>query len=43
MSRQKLAGYSSLQPHEVEPGGEDLTRQGVEACPWRALFIDEDN
>jgi ferredoxin len=37
------AGYSILQPHEVKPEDEDLTRQGVEACPERALILEEDS
>lgn len=35
-------GYSILQPHDVKPGDEELTRQGVEACPEGALILEED-
>jgi ferredoxin len=35
-------GYSILDAHEVEPGDEQLTRDGVAACPELALCIDED-
>jgi ferredoxin len=36
-------GYSILQSHEVKPEDEHLTRQGVEACPERALILEGDN
>jgi ferredoxin len=36
------AGYSSLQPHHVQPGEVEVVRQGVEACPERALILEED-
>jgi ferredoxin len=35
-------GYSNLQEHEVKPEDEELTRQGVAACPEMALILDED-
>jgi ferredoxin len=37
------AGYSSLQPHEVKPADVAVIRQGVEACPERALILEDDN
>lgn len=36
------AGYSTLQPHDVQPGDEQRVRQGVEACPERALILEND-
>jgi ferredoxin len=36
------SGYSILEAHEVEPGDEQLTRDGVAACPELALSIDEE-
>jgi ferredoxin len=36
------AGYSTLQPQEVQSGNEHRVRQGVEACPERALILEED-
>ena len=36
------AGYSNLQAYEVKPEDEATVRQGVEACPERALILDED-
>lgn len=36
-------GYSILQPRQVQPQDELLTRQGVEACPERALILEEDD
>lgn len=35
-------GYSALQPRDVAPAEEELAREGVEACPERALYLDED-
>ncbi|MGH3970788.1 MAG: ferredoxin [Mycobacterium sp.] len=35
-------GYSTLVSHDVEPGDEHATREGVAACPELALRIDED-
>jgi ferredoxin len=35
-------GYSILEEHEVQPGDEYVTRDGVAACPELALSIDED-
>lgn len=35
-------GYSSLEAHEVQPGDERLTRDGVAACPEGALIFEED-
>ncbi len=34
-------GYSVLKDHEVAPRDEQLTRDGVAACPELALIIDE--
>lgn len=36
-------GYSTLEAHTVDPGDEHATRQGVAACPERALILDEDD
>jgi ferredoxin len=36
------SGYSNLQEHEVKPEDEELTRQGVAACPEMALIVEED-
>ncbi|EHB47028.1 hypothetical protein MycrhDRAFT_6087 [Mycolicibacterium rhodesiae JS60] len=35
-------GYSTLEDHEVAPGDEQRTRDGVAACPEEALILDED-
>jgi ferredoxin len=35
------SGYSTLQPHEVASGDEQVTRDAVAACPERALLVDE--
>jgi ferredoxin len=35
-------GYSNLEPHEVKPGDEQRTRDGVAACPELALILEED-
>jgi ferredoxin len=35
-------GYSILEAHEVKPGDEQRTLDGVAACPEVALFIEED-
>jgi ferredoxin len=35
-------GYSILEEHVVANGEEQLTRDGVAACPELALIIDED-
>lgn len=35
-------GYSILEEHEVVPGDEQLTRDGVASCPELALIIEED-
>jgi ferredoxin len=35
------SGYSTLQEHEVKPGDEEKTREGVAACPEMALILDE--
>ncbi|UXA11559.1 ferredoxin [Mycobacterium sp. SMC-8] len=32
-------GYSTLEDHDVVPGDEAAIREGVDACPERALFI----
>lgn len=34
-------GYSILEPHDVLPAQEALTREGVEACPEGALFLEQ--
>jgi ferredoxin len=36
------AGYSTLEQREVKPEDEQLTRDGVAACPELALVIEED-
>jgi ferredoxin len=36
------SGYSILEAHEVNPGDEQLTRDGVAACPECALILEED-
>lgn len=36
------SGYSTLEDHHVDPADEELTRQGVEACPEQALILEED-
>lgn len=36
------SGYSVLVEHEVAPGDEQLTRDGVAACPELALVLEED-
>jgi ferredoxin len=35
-------GYSTLQEHIVAPDDERATREGVDACPELALFIEEE-
>lgn len=35
-------GYSVLEPYEVDPADEELVREGVDACPERALIIEDD-
>jgi ferredoxin len=35
-------GYSILEDHDVQPGDEQCTRDGVAACPEEALILDED-
>jgi ferredoxin len=37
------AGYSILEAHEVKPEDEQLTREGVAACPELALILEEDD
>lgn len=32
-------GYSTMEDHDVEPGQEQRTRDGVAACPELALVI----
>ncbi|KDF02041.1 ferredoxin [Mycolicibacterium aromaticivorans JS19b1 = JCM 16368] len=34
-------GYSTLDEHDVAPGDEQRTRDGVEACLEQALVLDE--
>jgi ferredoxin len=36
------SGYSILEEHEVKPEDEQLTREGVAACPEMALILEED-
>ena len=36
------SGYSTLEQREVKPGDEQLTRDGVAACPEMALVLEED-
>jgi ferredoxin len=36
------SGYSILEAHEVKPGDEEKTRDGVAACPELALVLEED-
>jgi ferredoxin len=36
------SGYSILEAHEVKPGDEQLTRDGVAACPECAPILEED-
>jgi ferredoxin len=36
------SGYSILEEHAVKPEDEQLTRDGVAACPEMALILDED-
>ncbi|BDB44073.1 MULTISPECIES: ferredoxin [Mycobacterium] len=35
-------GYSILQDHVVSAGDEQVTRDGVNACPELALILEED-
>lgn len=34
-------GYSALEPHRARPEDVERTREGVAACPERALILDE--
>jgi ferredoxin len=34
-------GYSNLEDHEVAPGDEEATREGVAACPESALTVED--
>lgn len=36
------SGYSILQPHLVVPEDEQATREGADACPERALILEDD-
>jgi ferredoxin len=36
------SGYSILEAHQVNPGDEEKTRDGVAACPELALILEED-
>lgn len=36
------SGYSILEPHQVRPEDEQLTRDGVASCPEMALVLFED-
>lgn len=36
------SGYSILEAHEVKPKDEQITRDGVAACPEMALILEED-
>jgi ferredoxin len=35
------SGYSILEAHDVKPGDEANTREGVAACPELALVLEE--
>jgi ferredoxin len=35
------SGYSILEAHDVRPGDEQATRDGVAACPELALILEE--
>lgn len=35
------SGYSTLQTHDVAAADEALVREGAEACPERALIMEE--
>ncbi|MGV0045057.1 ferredoxin [Mycobacterium colombiense] len=37
------AGYSNLEPYEVQPDQVQLVREGVAACPERALILEGDD
>lgn len=36
------SGYSTLEAHDVRPGDEQATRDGVAACPELALVLEDD-
>ena len=36
------SGYSTLEAHDVLPGDEQATRDGVAACPELALILEGD-
>lgn len=36
------SGYSILEAHDVRPGDEQATRDGVAVCPELALILEED-
>ncbi|TPG36610.1 ferredoxin [Mycolicibacterium hodleri] len=36
------SGYSILEAHDVRPGDEQITKDGVAACPELALVIEDD-
>lgn len=36
------SGYSTLEAHDVMPGDEEKTRDGVAACPELAIVLEED-
>jgi ferredoxin len=36
------SGYSTLETHTVSPGDEQVTRDGVAACPEQALILEEE-
>jgi ferredoxin len=35
------AGYSIVKPHDVRPEDEATVREGVAACPEKALLLEE--
>jgi ferredoxin len=35
------SGYSILEAHDVQPGDEQTTRDGVAACPEMALILED--
>lgn len=37
------AGYSNLEPRHVSPEDQAVIREGVEACPERALILEDDS
>jgi ferredoxin len=35
-------GYSVVEAHDVRPADEQLTREGADVCPERALVIEDE-